>query len=758
MEGKIETELRRHQALDASILVLFTIRLVLLLVVCRGQGELVLDMAVQAVKQSSSSMRLRSSSSNAESPPSSNGSSSRPPSGPSRKARAAAVDRQSLVAPGVILIVSKDIEKAEATACSLSATLEEIDIKLERLALQDAPDKEIRSGLETQRAEATSKLKDVLRVKEEKLRMLHAFTVHNLSLTPVAPVTSGDVVLPPPDNKYPSLSSAYASASGVLTGFAPAPYFVCDPTRGKLLTARLIPQSLEGGVGDPLPMHAVIPMRQSLQCTSETKSVTSSNGSARTNDLPSWGTVEEAFVEMVDPLFKIDADDVSREPQKSLAWLQVPSLFFSADSILDLVTLLTYRGRRVPLAVVEFMAGCKDVLEGLGQASQGASCVAAGLVNCGMAWQDVTVSFTICNGHSIMFGGVHMVAPALPMPYVTSTTLSLMDYKDVYVVHRHLLQHEYNTERLAQAVRDAFSSSVPAMGSGLESAFVAAPQLHFQVTVPVSVFCKRNVIRVESNAPFRRHRSSMRSSTWDASVCALFAVYNRLFFCGASDVVVFPFGIGRALTPANAGYAVDKQNVKALLLPDLRHETPPFKSAPPRDRRTAWCYVNGVAEAVRKIHSAGVVHGDLYLSNIMYRWYKGRLEIKVIDLDISFFITAPVPDAYDLGKRNLYRLCEDEQRRSRVCDTKALNSTLDLAEIHAMRLCLCDEDGYARWQHASMKEDPGELNIFSRWMGERYDETLTGKTFTDAMAAGEAVNAAGTAHCAVPAGPGAQWM
>lgn len=461
---------------------------------------------------------------------------------------------------------------------------------------------------------------------------------------------------------------------------------------------------------------------------------------------------------MVDPLFKIDADDVSREPQKSLAWLQVPSLFFSADSILDLVTLLTYRGRRVPLAVVEFMAGCKDVLEGLGQASQGASCVAAGLVNCGMAWQDVTVSFTICNRHSIMFGGVHMVAPALPMPYVTSTTLSLMDYKDVYVVHRHLLQHEYNTERLAQAVRDAFSSSVPAMGSGLESAFVAAPQLHFQVTVPVSVFCKRNVIRVESNAPFRRHRSSMRSSTWDASVCALFAVYNRLFFCGASDVVVFPFGIGRALTPANAGYAVDKQNVKALLLPDLRHETPPFKSAPPRDRRTAWCYVNGVAEAVRKIHSAGVVHGDLYLSNIMYRWYKGRLEIKVIDLDISFFITAPVPDAYDLGKRNLYRLCEDEQRRSRVCDTKALNSTLDLAEIRAMRLCLCDEDGYARWQHASMKEDPGELNIFSRWMGERYDETLTGKTFTDAMAAGEAVNAAGTAHCAVPAGPGAQWM
>lgn len=57
-----------------------------------------------------------------------------------------------------------------------------------------------------------------------------------------------------------------------------------------------------------------------------------------------------------------------------------------------------------------------------------------------------------------------------------------------------------------------------------------------------------------------------------------------------------------------------------------------------------------------------------------------------------------------------------------------------------------------------MKENPGELNILSRWMGEGYDETLKGKTFTDAMAAAEAVNAAGATHCAEPAGPGAQRM
>lgn len=274
--------------------------------------------------------------------------------------------------------------------------------------------------------------------------------------------------------------------------------------------------------------------------------------------------------------------------------------------------------------------------------------------------------------------------------------------------------------------------------------------------MPSSIFCKLNVIRVESQTSSTRHLTSRGSSTWDASVNALLAVYNRLFFCGASDMVVFPFGIVRGLTPAGAVAAERIKDVKALLLPDMRRATPPFKSAPPYDRPSAWRYVDGVEKAVRKLHTAGAVHGDVYISNIFHRWVDDRLETKFMDFDISFLITTPCPVSYDRLQRKLYRLCEDQQWRNKTPDVKTLNSTLDLAEVNAMRHCLCSEEGYARWRKAADTEDVSELNKFSRWMGEQYDQALEGKTFSEAMAAEAAVYDAGTTLFAAPAELGAQ--
>jgi len=131
------------------------------------------------------------------------------------------------------------------------------------------------------------------------------------------------------------------------------------------------------------------------------------------------------------------------------------------------------------------------------------------------------------------------------------------------------------------------------------------------------VYCKPNVIRVASRTPY-----GQRVSTWDASVISLQAVYSRLYSCGAHGVVVFPYGIVRGLRPARASVPRLKGD-RALLLPNLLCADPPFSSAPPRDFEDAWAFVDAMEESVRLVHHAGVVHGDLYLSNILHRRQSG---------------------------------------------------------------------------------------------------------------------------------------
>jgi hypothetical protein len=43
-------------------------------------------------------------------------------------------------------------------------------------------------------------------------------------------------------------------------------------------------------------------------------------------------------------------------------------------------------------------------------------------------------------------------------------------------------------------------------------------------------------------------------------------------------------------------------------------------------------------------HEAGIVHGDFYLSNFMWRIQNNEVDLKVIDWDSAFFLSQPLPD------------------------------------------------------------------------------------------------------------------
>jgi serine/threonine protein kinase len=71
-------------------------------------------------------------------------------------------------------------------------------------------------------------------------------------------------------------------------------------------------------------------------------------------------------------------------------------------------------------------------------------------------------------------------------------------------------------------------------------------------------------------------------------------------------------------------------------------------------------YVAALTNAINCIHRAGVIHVDLYLSNVMWRMLNGEVEIKIIDWDASHCLNEGafvgyVEDALNayLGSRNV---------------------------------------------------------------------------------------------------------
>eukprot|EP00961_Rhodomonas_salina_P225382 3047382-Rhodomonas_salina.1 len=59
---------------------------------------------------------------------------------------------------------------------------------------------------------------------------------------------------------------------------------------------------------------------------------------------------------------------------------------------------------------------------------------------------------------------------------------------------------------------------------------------------------------------------------------------------------------------------------------------------PHHGTETFEAYLRAVEKAVDAVHAAGVVHLDLYVSNIMHRVQDGTIEIKIIDWDAAHLI------------------------------------------------------------------------------------------------------------------------
>jgi hypothetical protein len=117
-------------------------------------------------------------------------------------------------------------------------------------------------------------------------------------------------------------------------------------------------------------------------------------------------------------------------------------------------------------------------------------------------------------------------------------------------------------------------------------------------------------------------------------------VFNRLHGSLAAQYVVFPLSIRTPddAKPRKPGCPPAVQFYE-ILPPKLSSE---FRiGCPhPQDSPLFDAYVAAVTQAVKAVGDAGVIHGDLYLSNILWKQdAENDIEIKIIDWDTAHCIS-----------------------------------------------------------------------------------------------------------------------
>jgi serine/threonine protein kinase len=195
-------------------------------------------------------------------------------------------------------------------------------------------------------------------------------------------------------------------------------------------------------------------------------------------------------------------------------------------------------------------------------------------------------------------------------------------------------------------------------------------------------------------------------------------------------------------TPETSGSAASFQwsnfSVSRLVFHDwTKHD---FRIGCPHRSEQSGLFYKFKAELYRVVglmHSAGVLHCDLYFSNIMWREHKGRVEIKLIDFDCSHLLSEGdfVPRAREAIKEHFSHKCFRPAGEFRNAE---FHEEYDLKFVSIVELAL-NEENAEHWEDLASGVKT-RIDPAFRWL---LAESLAGKARAATAAASAAL---GSAH------------
>lgn len=385
---------------------------------------------------------------------------------------------------------------------------------------------------------------------------------------------------------------------------------------------------------------------------------------------------------------------------KSLQDLKLPAVYCLTACVVDMAYCHDVGRVRRVLAVHEFKAPGIGPRVGVHQVVKYACSAAAGLCQAGVDPDGVVVPWTVSNGHEELHGAAYMAAPCLPLAVVPSPVLDLYKAHDAAAAHVFRVKAARQT-KLSIGLLQAAKESSSFLGLQATHGRSAPP---FAASFSLStIWPKWGGVNVTAESAEGDHVVLFR----------VFEVFAVLYASSASTNVCFPHCY---LTGISNGHIKCDQ---ALLFPNLKRDG--YQCALPTDESVIKLFINALKQAVAKIHEAGVIHGDLYLSNVMWRLSEDKLsvEIKVIDWDTAFLARGKVPPDWEALWRDTpkWALHQDKLAEG-VCAEVAVQE-LDLFMVNVINYCA--EQQPRPWRAATdMSSDVYSLNDVFWVMQEQY--------------------------------------
>lgn len=256
--------------------------------------------------------------------------------------------------------------------------------------------------------------------------------------------------------------------------------------------------------------------------------------------------------------------------------------------------------------------GAMEVRAGLIEAFAYARAVAIDIFIKGVPWEQIVVPVFSTDGCCIQFGAVFHGAPTNGvMCMVTSNVLDLTSEYGVTWATAYFRKLENHVREMTAKV-----TSAQVRQDWPEQAKDDDFRIHR------SIHLKQNGTKVDIYGS--RSKSLMH----------VMQIFAHLHSSVAATVVCFPLGMYNRLK--SEPYSIEERTF--LAFPNL--EDAGYSVYPPVEENEVQLFLSQLRSAVRLLHEAGVVHGDLYVTNIMWN----GSNVKIIDWDTAFFKEDGVPD------------------------------------------------------------------------------------------------------------------
>jgi len=284
---------------------------------------------------------------------------------------------------------------------------------------------------------------------------------------------------------------------------------------------------------------------------------------------------------------------------KSLSKLNASMGPTTETSTPDIVCTVDIDSRLFGLAVVELKDNSYSPLEQIGQAYAYGCNIVLSHYQIGVEAVNCAVPLAMTNGNLYQFGWVSLLEPSFPVLHIITGILDASCQS--MEIAEHLAKMKIFCRESAKNIQVAINSR-------------ESPIYDSKISLDVDRYYRKKMKDI-----FCR----FGNSEFEKSLQYQWNVYHAL-----QDVVE----VVKPLTFARLNY--DKLESPELIFPMLKG----FKMGIPSSAEEFDFFIKNLTSAIKKIHSCGIVHVDLYPSNILWNNDNGNMVIRIVDWDVATVI------------------------------------------------------------------------------------------------------------------------